>query len=286
MKEGFIMALYGEYYVFENDRIKIIKGESSVDDGSSIVTKDLVRSICSEIGRRGGFPNDTRIELVQQMLTNSFFIEILCDDVTGIQDGTFRDCDDISKIRIANLKKHYGSFTIGKYAFTGSNLKTLEVDDISRNLYISEGAFACCKSLTKVELLSCRSINYAAFGDCEELKTIKLPQNINYLGGNVFTGCKSLESIYIPKRYSDKRFGMGSSVGESNAQIIIYDEFNEYDEDGHVLNSITSISEEQNIEVSEQSSIIIPETANKKSFKSFSGVIRQNLIANKKKNKL
>lgn len=283
------MALYGEYYVFEPDRIKIIKGESSVDDGSSIVTKDLVRSICSEIGRRGGFPNDTRIELVQQMLTNSFFIEILCDDVTGIQDDTFRGCDDISKIRIANLKNNYGSFTIGKYAFAGSNLKTLEVDDISRNLYISERAFACCRFLKKVELLSCRSISDAAFKYCDDLKTIKLPQNIDYIGGCVFTGCKSLESIYIPKRYSDKRFGMGYSVGESNAQVIIYDEFNEYDEDGQVLNSKTSVFEAQKEEVQERSSIIIPEAANKTTkspFKSFSGVIRPNLIANKKKNKL
>jgi len=278
------MALYGEYYVIADNRIKIIKGDS-INYVGSVLTKDLVRSIWIDIGEAGGRVSVDTIQIMEQILTNSFFVEI-CDDVTRIQDDTFRDCDDISKIRIANLKNNYESFTIGKYAFAESNLKTLEVDDISRNLYIEEGAFACCKSLTKVELLSCQSISYAAFSHCESLETIRLPQKLGYLGGNVFAGCKSLESIYIPKRYFDKRFGMGSSVGESNAQIIIYDEFNEYDEDGHVLNSITSISEEQNIEVSEQSSIIIPETANKKSFKSFSGVIRPNLIANKKKNKL
>lgn len=282
MKEGFIMALYGEYYVIADNRIKIIKGDS-INYVGSVLTKDLVRSIWIDIGEAGGRVSVDAI--MEQILTNSFFVEI-CDDVTRIQDDTFRDCDDISKIRIANLKNNYESFTIGKYAFAESNLKTLEVDDISRNLYIEEGAFACCKSLTKVELLSCRSISYAAFAECENLETIKLPQNLNYLGGNVFTGCKSLESIYIPKRYFDKRSGIGSSVGESNAQVIIYDEFNEYNEYGHVLNSISSITEEQNIEVSERSSIIIPEIANKKTFKSFSGVIRPNLIANKKKNKL
>ena len=276
------MKLRGKYYVLESDRIKIIKAQK---DDNNVFTTNLVNRIFYEI-RFEGVP--AKSILAEQMSNKSYFVEI-CEDVSGIDSNAFRDCNFISKIRIANLNNKYATFTIGEYAFAGSNLKTFEVDDISRELYISERAFACCKSLTKVELLSCKSISYAAFGDCEDLKTIKLPQNINYLGGNVFTGCKSLESIYIPKRYSDKRFGMGSSVGESNAQIIIYDEFNEYDEDGHVLNSITSISEEQNIEVSEQSSIIIPETANKtskSSLKSFSGVIRPNLIANKKKNKL
>ncbi|MBR2240970.1 MAG: leucine-rich repeat domain-containing protein [Clostridia bacterium] len=278
------MALYGEYYVFESDRIKIIKGESSYY-ADKILTENLVRSICREIGARGGIPLD--LMLYEQMLTNSFFIEI-CDDVTGIQDDTFRDCDDISKIRIANLKNNYKSFTIGEYAFAGSNLKTLEVDDISRKLYISKGAFACCKSLTKVELLSSYVIRSGAFSHCESLKTIRLPQNLVHLGGAVFDECKSLESIYIPKSYFDC-WRIEHSVRGTNAQIILYDIFNEYDEDGHVLNSITSIPEKQNIEVSEQLSIIIPETANKtskSSLKSFSGVIRPNLIANKKKNKL
>lgn len=273
------MKLRGEYYVLESDRIKIIKAQK---DDHNVLTKNLVNRIFYEI-RFEGVP--AKSILAEQMSNKSYFVEI-CDDVWGIDSNAFRDCNFISKIRIANLSYKYATFTIGEYAFAGSNLKTLEVDNISRNLYISGGAFACCKYLTKVELLSCKSIRYVAFGECENLETIKLPQNIYYIDGNVFAGCKSLESIYIPKRYFDKRFGMGSIVGESNAQIIIYDEFNEYDEDGHVLNCITSISEEQNIEVSEQSSIIIPETANKKSFKSFSGVIRQNLIANKKKNKL
>lgn len=275
------MALYGEYYVFEDDRIKIIKGENNIN----VLTKHLADLIFFDMRATSGIVPPGSI--IEQMKNKSYFVEI-CGDVFGIEEDTFRECDDIGKIRIANLNNNYKSFTVGKYAFAGSKLKTLEVDDISRDIYISEGAFAVCRFLKKVELLSCKSISYAAFGECENLKTIKLPQNINYLGGNVFAGCKSLESIYIPKRYFDKRFGMGSSVGESNAQIIIYDEFNEYDEDGHILNSITSISEEQNIEVSEQSSIIIPETANKtskSSLKSFSGVIRPNLIANKK-NKL
>ena len=282
MKEGFIMALYGEYYVFEDDRIKIIKGEST-SYGGNVLTKHLADLIFFDMRATSGIVPPGSI--IEQMKNKSYFVEI-CEDVWGIESNAFRDCDCISKIRIANLNNNYETFTIGEYAFAGSNLKTLEVDNISRNLYISGGAFACCKSLTKVELLSCKSIRYGAFGECENLETIKLPQNIYYIDGNVFAGCKSLESIYIPKRYFDKRFGMGSSVGESNARIIIYDEFNEYDEDGHVLNSITSISEEQNIEVSERSSIIIPEIANKKTFKSFSGVIRPNLIANKKKNKL
>ena len=279
------MALYGEYYVFADDRIKIIKGETAYTNvfcsTDNVVTKDFVRCICREIGRRGGIPVDSM--LCDQMLTDSFFIEI-CDDVTGIQDDTFRDCNDISKIRIANLKNNYESFSIGKYAFAGSSLKTLEVDNISRNLYISERAFACCKSLTKVELLSSYVIRYGAFSHCESLKTIRLPQNLFHLGDAVFDECKSLESIYIPKSYFD-RWRIECSVRGTNAQIILYDIFNEYDEDGHVLNSRTSLSETQSIEVP----VITSETANKTTkspFKSFSGVIRPNLIANKKKNKL
>lgn len=279
------MALYGEYYVFEDDRIKIIKGEST-PYADNLLTKHLVDLIFFDIRATSGIVPPKSI--IVQMRKKSYFVEI-CEDVWSIESNAFRDCDCVSKIRIANLNNNYVSFTIDEYAFAGSKLKTLEVDDISRKFYISEGAFACCKYLSKVELLSCQSISYAAFSYCESLETIRLPQKLGYLGSNVFAGCKSLESIYIPKRYFDKRFGMGSSVGESNARIIIYDEFNEYDEDGHVLNSITSISEEQSIEVSEQSSIITPETANKtskSSFKSFSGVVRPNLIANKKKNKL
>lgn len=275
------MALYGDFYVFEDDRVKIIQGEST-PYGNNVLTKRLVDLIFFNIRATSRIVLPKSI--IVQMRKKSYFVEI-CEDVWSIHIGAFRDCDYISKIRIANLKNNYETFTINEYAFAGSNLKTLEVDDISRKLYISKGAFACCKSLTKVELLSCKSISYAAFSRCESLETIKLPQNIGHVGDAVFDECKSLESIYIPKSYFD-RWRIGRSVRGTNAQVIIYDEFNEYDEYGHVLNSISSIPEEQNIEVSERSSIIIPEIANKKTFKSFSGVIRPNLIANKKKNKL
>ena len=119
---------------------------------------------------------------------------------------------------------------IGRFAFYASGLEQLEFPASLRT--VSQAAFAKCKSLRtvkfgeglevlgtderpgegklwhgvfaesaleNVELPSTlKRIEYGAFKDCKNLKTIKFPERLEYIGMCAFSGSR-LQSVAFPK---------------------------------------------------------------------------------------
>lgn len=275
------MALYGEYYTFEDDRIKIIKGEKIPSGCVGVLTRNLVSNIFKELETVSDLDGIPDSPLAKQMLNKSYFIEI-GGDVRSIGEEAFRNNKSIDRVRIADLNNNI-DFFIGDSAFEGCSLRTIETDDSSR-FSICTDAFSFCKNLTTVTFLSCTSIFSSAFDFCERLKTITIPKDIKFISSTCFSKCKSLESIYIPKIFLENFNDATTVIDFSNAKIILYDDFNEYDVTGQVLGKRTNISRQQIIEEPKTTSIITPQTS-KPTIKNYNGVIRTNIIANKKKNK-
>ena len=64
---------------------------------------------------------------------------------------------------------------------------------------IGNGAFWCCRSLTKINIPnSVTNIGYEAFSDCRSLTNINIPNGVTYIGYNAFSDCRSLTNINIP----------------------------------------------------------------------------------------
>ena len=77
---------------------------------------------------------------------------------------------------------------IGDYAFRGSGLRWIYIDD---DLSIGIEAFAACKDLSSVDLIGTRSIADGAFRDCSDIRTVQIIGNPT-LGGSIFENCIGL----------------------------------------------------------------------------------------------
>ena len=111
------------------------------------------------------------------------------------------------------------------------------------------------------------------------------------MGADVFRDCNNLRSIRLSKKLVETYGEAYIKSNNDNIKLIIYDEDSDEDSDEESNKGSTNSAESALDEVSslilnegsteEQSSSIIK---SKSHFKSFNGVIRKNLIADKRKN--
>lgn len=129
---------------------------------------------------------------------------------------------DKSEIELPSTYKGK-SYTISKYAFKNSRLKSIIIPDnisiepfafynskelVSISLpstlnIIPEYSFYYCTSLKSVTIPnSTRSIDKSAFGKCTSLSELVLPDSLEVINKNAFYGCEGLVAITIPKGVS------------------------------------------------------------------------------------
>lgn len=169
----------------------------------------------------------------------------LPETITRIEQYAFEDCLDLKEVVMPDALSY-----IAKYAFYGCGLREFTVpkgvttiaeyafedcwmDSVSiiyNTLKDIRGyAFPKAKSLyldcTEVGyewFLACgfenvyfgknvRKIRNDAFGYCDNIKQISIPETITEMGSNVFRDCKNLKSIHLP-----------GSLGTINANILGY----------------------------------------------------------------
>ena len=98
-----------------------------------------------------------------------------------ILQGAFAGCE---RLRAARLNE---------------GLRVLGTDEQPEDERLCRGVFEG-SALEHIELpSSLRSIEYAAFRDCESLKSIQLPLSLKRVEARMFAGCKNLKAVDIPK---------------------------------------------------------------------------------------
>lgn len=114
--------------------------------------------------------------------------------VTGIEEGAFFNCRDITAIEIPNTVT-----TITGRAFFGcSGLTNFEIPKSVTS--IGEGAFSECSGLTSIVIpKSVTSISDYAFSQCSSLSSVTISNSVTSIGDDVFYGCDNLTSVTIPK---------------------------------------------------------------------------------------
>lgn len=149
--------------------------------------------------------------------------------VVGFEYGAFRDCE---KLRKLNLSKNIAvvdwsaiaensmaeitvaedneNFTVADGVLYSKDMKTLEacppasgkteVKISDKTEKIAWGAFACCKTLKKIEMTdNVKEIKTAAFFGCEALESINLSNSLTHIYPYTFAGCFALKELTIPE---------------------------------------------------------------------------------------
>jgi hypothetical protein len=127
---------------------------------------------------------------------------VLPESLKKIGGQSFASCEALREITVKGEAP-----VLGEAVFSGcTSLKKVVIECDWQSEYNSFSyVFFECKSLETVEFRGKIVSNiagnagfYLTFKGCESLKSIVIPQEINYIGQESFFGCTSLESIDIP----------------------------------------------------------------------------------------
>ena len=122
--------------------------------------------------------------------------------------GKMADYDDADKQPWANQRSSINKVvigdnvtSIGDNAFSGCiNLKGADMSKASSLRTIGNHAFSSCAALESVDLSEASSLTTikTSFPGCTKLKSVKLNEGLEEIGGSAFNNCRELEKIHIP----------------------------------------------------------------------------------------
>lgn len=123
------------------------------------------------------------------------------NELVSIEDYAFLGCKKLSEVRLTPSVKNVGCKVFEDTAFIGDaakydngflyreNVLIRALENVSGNIKIREGT-VCVAGY--------------AFGNCDKIEDIAIPESVKMVGREAFSGCRSLAHIYYPK---DVRLG-------------------------------------------------------------------------------
>ena len=204
---------------------------NQLTDGGKNKNVILPASVC-EIAQNAFYDNKTleRIDMTScnkltiigelafagcENLTNIIFPE----NIEEIGGTAFSNCEALASVDLSNCKKldkiGESAFnwcpsleeillpeslsSIGKSAFCGCKIRNIDFSACKLLSKFPDNLFNMCKSLEEVVWPPhLKEIGDVAFSDCESLRRVELPDSVEVLGEQIFSGCK-LKSLSLPK---------------------------------------------------------------------------------------
>ena len=162
----------------------------------NLITKAKIAEVTSN-------PNKYSGEVV---IPSSVTYEGVECSVSGIGNGAFQDCTDLTSVTIPNSVT-----SIDYYAFYEcTSLTSITIPNSVTS--IGDYAFYGCTSLTSITIPnSVTTIGEQAFASCSSLTSINIPNSVTSIGSSVFSHCTGLTSITIPNSVTSIDYGAFAS---------------------------------------------------------------------------
>ena len=117
-----------------------------------------------------------------------------CNKLEKIGESAFNWCPSLEEVLLPESLS-----SIGKSAFCGCKIRNIDFSACKLLSKFPDSLFNMCKSLEEVVWPPhLKEIGDVAFSDCESLRRVELPDSVEVLGEQVFSGCK-LKSLSLPK---------------------------------------------------------------------------------------
>ncbi len=186
---------------------------------------------------------------------------IIPDSVTSIGSCAFSGCDSLESIAVESGNQKYiskGNCLIEKQSgtlLTGCKNSVIPTDGSVTS--IGEYAFGDCDNLTSVIIPDgVESIGSCAFYNCSSLTIIVIPDSVTSIGERIFQSCNSLESIVV-RDDNQKYISKGNCLIEKQSgTLVVGCKKSVIPTDG----SVTSIGEYAFYDCDNLTSIIIPDS--------------------------
>ena len=178
------------------------------------------------------------------------------DNVTSIGDFAFSGCNDLTSIKIPSSVT-----TIGTLAFDCDRLQ-YNIYDNAKYLGNDENPYLVLMEATTTNIITCeinintKFVNNAAFSDCNDLTSIKIPSSVISIGSNAFYFCSDLTSIVVDSDNPiyDSRNNCNAII-ETSTNTLLFGCKNTI-----ILESVTSIGSSAFAGCSDLASIKIPDS--------------------------
>ena len=152
--------------------------------------------------------------------STGFYAENPCiipDGITCIADHAF-DGTTIYALELPESLRY-----IGKYSFSGKSYNThdkrVEELDLKNVISVDNGAFQYWHYINSVDLSKVTYLGGNAFYWCNLLASVKMAENMDYIGQDVFLSCKKLETIEVPKCVKSVDINSFACKGAANDKI-------------------------------------------------------------------
>ena len=117
-----------------------------------------------------------------------------CKKLDKIGESAFNWCPSLEEVLLPESLS-----SIGKSAFCGCKIRNIDFSACKLLSKFPDSLFNMCKSLEEVVWPPhLKEIGDVAFSDCESLRRVELPDSVEVLGEQIFSGCK-LKSLSLPK---------------------------------------------------------------------------------------
>lgn len=138
------------------------------------------------------------------------------DTVTLIGFSAFSNCKNLVHVKLSgNIKEIYGGAFIG--------CKSLTSVYFPDSLYAIWGSAFAYTGLSSVRFPdNLGLVEYFAFEDCQNIRTVTLGRNMGRMASDVFPRCDNLETVYFNAENVLNMDGAFSSAGENNGFEVIF----------------------------------------------------------------
>lgn len=124
---------------------------------------------------------------------------VLPDNITFIGDYAFSGCESMQTLTLSKGTQKKENLGVGIF----EGCKSLQsVEFFAEHQYVSEREFRGCVDLMDVDFSKSNIIEIgdSAFGECESLVIVELPESLIKLGNNCFEYCLFLNYVTFPSR--------------------------------------------------------------------------------------